>query len=143
MMTRQISLKIEEKNWQKILSENVKYLDIFFILFTLILFKYADKIAIKTVALYVKLESTKVYFEKGIIVYLPIVTGCVKTPETSLLSESRISSSEGSGLPVKFHQALMFLAVLRRGFKIFSCISHLSTKKIYFSIEIALLLVLS
>ncbi len=73
--------------------------------------------------------------------YLPIVTGCVKTPETSLLSESRISSSEGSGLPVKFHQALMFLAVLRRGFKIFSCISHLSTKKIYFSIEIALVLI--
>jgi hypothetical protein len=35
---------------------------------------------------------------------------------------------------------LMFLAVLRRGFKIFSCISHLSTKKSFLSMEIAFVL---
>lgn len=57
--------------------------------------------------------------------FLPIVTGCVRTPETRRLSESRISSSVGSGFPVYSHQALMHLAVLRRAFRIFSCISHL------------------
>ena len=60
---------------------------------------------------------------------LPMVTGCVRTPETSRLSESRISSSVGSGFPVYSHQALMILDVFLRALRIFSCISHLQKKR--------------